>query len=384
MSLDLSESSLTDLAALRLRLTVGLSELDVGGQLAHVRARHTNVDQRNWNFLPPFANSDNPFIYQQALNETFGSFHDSSNELNGAGFASFGSRLGCLRFTQGFRWEYFSNLSGKPPLSLRTALTLGVGADRQVEFFAGTFAENPVNNILEPYQVLIRADLERLRPIRHTLVSATYTHGPLRLSLYDKAMTAVPVVTPDFVHAPTKTRKIGREFIGMTSSGQARFRGGSVTFKLDRLIARSFQAEVAYAYCSAYRVDHGVGIDHSLEAPHRLCCRLDWQATQRLRLGAGLNIRSGYPYTPSQTSLDISTPDPYQPNYYRAAIGQENTSRFPLNSSLALNAEYCFGSAILFASIANVTNRANPIINSAGGYIYDAGILPNLGVRISF
>jgi hypothetical protein len=35
----------------------------------------------------------------------------------------------------------------------------------------------------------------------------------------------------------------------------------------------------------------------------------------------------------------------------------------------------------LYLNVANVTNRSNPIINTADGFVYDAGILPSLGLR---
>jgi hypothetical protein len=43
-----------------------------------------------------------------------------------------------------------------------------------------------------------------------------------------------------------------------------------------------------------------------------------------------------------------------------------------------------FGDSELFFSVANLTNHANPMINTAGGFIYDAGLLPSIGFRQRF
>ncbi|MCK4462232.1 MAG: hypothetical protein KAW46_10535 [candidate division Zixibacteria bacterium] len=43
-----------------------------------------------------------------------------------------------------------------------------------------------------------------------------------------------------------------------------------------------------------------------------------------------------------------------------------------------------FGGSELYCNIANVTNRGNPIMNTANGFVYDAGILPTVGYRLRF
>ena len=62
----------------------------------------------------------------------------------------------------------------------------------------------------------------------------------------------------------------------------------------------------------------------------------------------------------------------------------ENPARFPANATLNIHVNFDFGNSGLFFSVANVTSRSNPIINTSDGFIYDTSILPSVGFRWRF
>jgi outer membrane receptor protein involved in Fe transport len=101
-----------------------------------------------------------------------------------------------------------------------------------------------------------------------------------------------------------------------------------------------------------------------------------------LNLGAELQVRSGYPFSPIRSGWTVDESKLYRWEYYRATLEDENSLRFQTNAYLNLSGRYQMGRVELLLSVANVTNRANPVVYSATGPIYDAGILPMLGVRI--
>ena len=94
------------------------------------------------------------------------------------------------------------------------------------------------------------------------------------------------------------------------------------------------------------------------------------------------SYRSGYPYTPSMTQAS-STTEQYSEAYYSSTIGLTNSERFSPHASLDIYGHYQTGRMKIFWSISNLTNRSNPIISSRSGYIYDAGILPTIGLNFT-
>ncbi len=131
-------------------------------------------------------------------------------------------------------------------------------------------------------------------------------------------------------------------------------------------------------------LDNGVSIPHDLDAPHRFSVSATLRPTSRLTFGCGFDWRSGYPYTPITTTSSLTGEETYTPEYYRSALSLENSEKFPANGSLNFSGNYRMNSLELFFSVSNVTHRGNAIINAARGYVYDAGVLPNLGLRWSF
>ena len=83
---------------------------------------------------------------------------------------------------------------------------------------------------------------------------------------------------------------------------------------------------------------------------------------------------------PSSTPED----DRYSSEYFLSCKKQENSARFPTFVSVNLHFSIDFGGSELYCNEANVTNRGNPIMNTAEGFVYDAGILPTVGYRLRF
>lgn len=94
-----------------------------------------------------------------------------------------------------------------------------------------------------------------------------------------------------------------------------------------------------------------------------------------------MTLRSGYPYSPSRQVLYYSEQSNYTETYYQSMLQQENSLSFKPNGALNLYATFSLGAATLSLAVTNATNRYNPIISSPSGYVYDAGILPSVGLR---
>lgn len=379
--LNLSESRRTNLVNLEATYLHGNFKLEIGSQMEYISYRETDLNQHNWNFLPPFANSDNPYVYQQALNETYGAYYNRESILNNSEYVSVKREGRRFNIESGLRLEYFKNLAEQKHLLWRQAVTYKTGEQSNLKLFMGTFAESPVNNILEPYQILIEANISNLQPIKTRLFSTGWANSVFQASLFTKKITNLPTVTPDFEEVFNKDGSIDEDFITMQSNGEARFYGGSISFEKDRFLTERLKVLTSYAYTHAYRLDNGVTIPYELNAPHKFLTKIDYKFNQKFSMGSELQVRSGYPYTPARPMLVYTEKDTYNPEYYTTTIEQENSEQFPTNVSLNLYGTYCFDNVEIFFAVSNITNHANPIINAASGYIYDAGILPTIGVK---
>jgi len=385
VALDLAEDLHSHFTSAEAVLEIGHIHLTAGGEGTFVTYRSVDMTQTNWNFLPPFTNSDNPYVYQKALNDTYGSYHDDEGETNAAAYLSSEVLFGEVTIQSGIRADYFSTLSDRNELTFRQQVNYCIGERGAVELYFGTFAENPVNNILEPYQVLVHANLARLTPIKSQIARIDVTLGDWRVGVFDKRLNDLPLMAPDFDHVYDKSGGIDQQFIAVTSTGRALFYGGQVVFQREGFLSPALDLEVSYAYTKAYRMDHGLRLPHELIAPHQARMQTDYRASSRLRLGLELYVRSGYPYTPSDPgAIPTGESELYSQDYYQTVIAEENSSRFPTNAALNLSATYAWDTVELFAAVTNVSNRANPIINSGSRYIYDAGILPTIGLRWQF
>ncbi|MEW6050241.1 MAG: carboxypeptidase-like regulatory domain-containing protein [Candidatus Zixiibacteriota bacterium] len=371
-------------AAVETELQVGLATLRVGDQYEKTARRSTDLHQKNWNMLPPFANSDNPYIYQNAVNSLYGTYQAETPGWTNAAYAGITLPVGRFTFEQGLRLEEFSSLSQSRQLVSRHSVRIQLDGERSAELFYGTFVESPLSNVLEAYQVMVRASMDQLTPVRTSLASLSYADRGFKASLFTKTITDMPVVSPDFNRVWTENYTLDPAFLQMRSEGSASFRGISTSFTHNHLWRDRLNLYVSYAYSHAVKTDHGVTVPYDLNAPHRIQCQLDYRPSRRLTFGTELVVRSGYPYTTTRTMQLGMEQFYYNETYYRSALQAENSQRFAANALVNFHASFDFGSTELFTSVANATNRANPIIHSTSGFIYDAGILPSLGLRYRF
>jgi len=360
----------------------GDATVTFGGQIEYTSHDEVALDQTGWNFLPADAVSDNTYLYQRELNILYGEYKANISELNGATYTSITNRFRNFEIESGLRAQYFENLSIHNTISYRERFSLKT--DKGVfEFYFGTFAENPVNNILEPYQILIRDNLENLKPIETRLVSASFNHSGFKFGMFAKLIDNLPVITNDFSKI-NSDGEVYDGFISMVSNGKGDFYGGSVSLELPHLFSDRLHLYTFYSYTHSRKIDHGVSIPYDMDTPHRFFIQANYRLNRRITIGCDWSIRSGYPYTPSRPYFSSVDENCYTENYYSDALSRENSERFPVNSSFNMYFDCSFGNADIFLSVTNITNRANPIINTTDGFIYDAGILPSVGVKWRF
>ncbi|MCK4372298.1 MAG: hypothetical protein KAW61_04090, partial [candidate division Zixibacteria bacterium] len=388
-SINLNEQTKTWLTSLKAEIDLGRSRISMGGRIEWVPRRELTMTQTNWNLLPADAASDNPFIYQPELNQTFGNYRESARETNSASFVSYAFGLGRLALKSGLRYERFGNLAQVSALLYRQEVQLSTGANSDLRLTFGSYAQNPVGKSSEPYQLLVRADLDRLKPIITRMASLSYHHRGLKVSLFGKKISDLPVVTPDFSRVtttdePTATTTVENGFITMRSTGHADFAGGDITLDLTEFLSPRIGLYSFYGYTRATRTEHGLSVPYELNAPHRFFMQLDYRPGSKVTLGADLAVRSGYAYTPTPALSSSPEDDRYSSEYFLSCRKLENTARFPTFVSVNLHFSIDFGGSELYCNVANVTNRGNPIMNTADGFVYDAGILPTVGYRLRF
>jgi len=381
---DLHEYRKSAYGSLGLVVDMDRAEVQFGVQSRGNLRGEFDLEQQNWNFLPPFSNTDNPFIYQQAINETYSSEARDLRGWNHAAYLSITQTRNQLTLEAGARLDTYANLVVAGEYTYRLRAAWRTGERSALELFHGTFSESPVDNILEPYQVLIRTNLWQLRPVKTELWSAGFATGSIRFSVFNKLISNLPIPSFDFTQPLSESGEVSSDFIEMTSTGSARFWGGSVAFDQPRFLLDRLSLYASYAYTRAHRVDHGVETRYELDAPHRGRVQAEYGVTSGLSLSAELQVRSGYPYSPLRTGFVRDESQNYSESYHQQVLSRENSRRFPTHAYLNLGAAYDFGSTEVFLSLSNVTNRANPIINASTGLIYDAGITPMLGMKVSF
>ncbi|MDZ4724247.1 MAG: carboxypeptidase regulatory-like domain-containing protein [candidate division Zixibacteria bacterium] len=355
----------------------------VGNQFEYVSKRTMSLSQQNWNFLPPFANSDNPYIYQHALNHLYNTSDFVDTEFNNALYVSVKRYLGesfNAHIETGIRLEHFSALREKNAPVFRASVHLPVGENKSVEASFGTFAENPAGNILEPYQPIVRAFLSELSPSYSQQASIGFASSSLKIGFFHKAFSDLPVISPDFENGFNTDGSPNSSFLKMQSVGKATFYGGSVAYERDKFLSPKVSLYGSYAYSHAEKSDLYATISHEQNAPHRFMTELNYKLSRKFTVGSELQIRSGYSYTPVRYAYSDELAN-YNPDYFSALSQYENSSRFATHAFLNLSGEYEFGGGTLFMSVSNITNRANSMISSASGVVYDAGIVPMIGVK---
>jgi len=384
LSADLSEESRA--LVVNSDATWYLKTYDLSGGIQFERdfERDYHLAQSNWNFLPPFASTDNPFVYQQALIGTYDDFDGQARSGSFSLYSSVVRRVGPWEIEGGLRYDRFAPLTHNQRLNYRVEVERTLGDRTTLTAFHGTFAESPLDNILEAYQVLVRAYLDQLEPVTTSLWSVGLVHGPLSVGVFHKEIGHLPVTAPEFEDAFDRAGNISNDFITVRSTGRARFHGFTVSLKYDNLVNDRLSFETSYAYTDGHKFADGVKMPYDLTAPHRLMGRAGYTISPRLRMAVEGQVRSGYPFTPLRVYPVANDSRYYSETYYRSMLSEENSLRFAANAYLNLSATYSRGNTDVFLTLSNLTNRANPIINTAGGIVYDTGILPMLGINHRF
>jgi hypothetical protein len=378
---DLSSQSMTQAADFEMNILLGGTRITLGDNLNYVKGRQIRLHQTNWNFLPPDANSDSPFIYQRELNRYYGSYNSTSDQLNDAGYLSVKQTFGSLEIESGLRGEYFRDLGEKRVLLWRNSLLFRSPGFGIWGLSSGTYANSPINRILEPYQVLVQANLSKLRPVETNLSAINWSAGPFKFSAFKKDINYLPRLTPDFSQV-SEDGTVGKNFLVMRPDGQINSYGGDVTFELNSF--HGFDLFAFYGYSHAVKITQDVTVPYELNAPNKLFTELGYKVNHHLRIGGKFSLHTGFPYTRLSVPNSVENSNLYTESYYQGIIGSENSTRFPLNISSDLNADLNFGRFQIYANLSNIFNYQNPIINTADGFVYDAGILPSLGLSYKF
>jgi hypothetical protein len=360
----------------------GKSLFTFGGKLNYTLLKQIELSQYNWNFLPPDAPSDNPFIYQDQLNLLYGRYSSSRDEFTGSLYSSFKYPFGIFELETGLRIEHFGNLHKKNAFLYRNTLRIDIPGPGNLELFYGAFAESPLTRILEPCQILINSYQEQLTPVYTELFSLGYKFEPITINLFTKSIKNVPFIDPDFDQISVDGEAVG-EFLKMKSGSHIHICGGDIGFDSRKFFSNRFAVKSFYSYARATKSKQDIDIPYDLDVPHKFNILVDCRVSGSIALGAELSLRSGYPYTPTYTDSLYQDENKYSRSYYRQILEMENSKRFPTNINLNIYTEFAIKRLEIYLSILNLTNHGNPIINTRDGFIYDTGILPGIGIRYS-
>jgi len=383
-NVDLTADRTVFLAGVEANFTLKDAQLTIGNNLQAINKREIELKHTNWNFLPPDTKSDRPYVYQNELNRFYGNLHHNNDEINNAGYISYRQNIGDLVLESGFRMEYFGNLYDRIHPVYRHSVQFRISPETDLNFYYGTFVENPINRILEPYQVLIHSQVDRLKPIATELATASLNYNDFKFSIFRKKIEQLPALVPDFNRLKDGLPQDER-FLAVESIGEAYFLGGDITFEKEKFLSPKFDLYAFYGYTHAEQVKDGATIPYDINARHKFFMQLSYRMNSTVKFGFDLAARSGYPYSPSRIlSNPDNLSDKYTEKYYRRELHQENSLEFPMSASLNFHIGLNFGSTECYLSISNFTNRENAIINTADGFIYDAGILPTMGIKYSF
>ncbi|MCD6162985.1 MAG: TonB-dependent receptor [candidate division Zixibacteria bacterium] len=381
--IDLAAKNQTLLTRFKAELFTDKLNVVVGNESDYTFNRKIDLTQNNWNFQPPDASSDIPYIYQPELNQLYGEYSSSDSELNTAGYFSLKHDFSPFEIEVGLRVEYFSNLMENTATLYRNRAVYKNKRWGDIEFFYGAFAENPIKNILEPYQVMVHAGISKLKPLKTRLAKISYIKGPFKFGLFKKRITNIPYPTPDFSHV-NDDNSIGDGFIEMMPNEQLVIYGGDIDFHIKGFLLSKLDFTGYYGYSHAMKAIDANEVPYELNAPHRIFMQLNYKLLKSITIGSELSLRSGYPYTPTYPASTFEDNNRCTPEYYSEMVSLENSERFPQSAVLNLHADFNINRFNIFLSILNLTNHGNALINTNDGYVYDTGILPSLGIRYGF
>ncbi len=356
------------------------SQVDIssGIEMRYTPMRKTNLRQINWNYTSPDATSNNPYVYQHELNQLYSIVSLENKDLFTAGYTQFAFENNKIKLNSGVRLEYFSNLKENKQVLLRNRITYKFNRNNKLSLFAGTFTESPVRNILENYQVLVRAYQTDLTPQKTKLYSIAYQRNNIKVSLFSKQIRNIANPTVDYDKVISK-KQVTDGFITMQSTGKLDFIGGDISYEKKKFIISQVALYTFYSYTKAKKESNGYQSDYELNAPHKFMAELTYKHSKKISIGSEFNYHSGFAYTPYLEQYNYTKEERYKESYYAYIQSFENSERFPSYYSPNLFVNFDFGDKDLNFSLSNLTNRGNPVIHTSEGYIYDPGIMPSIG-----
>ncbi|RVU41801.1 TonB-dependent receptor [Rheinheimera riviphila] len=162
--------------------------------------------------------------------------------------------------------------------------------------------------------------------------------------------------------------------------------------------AGDFDGWASLSWSKADRTDERrqITTEYYLDTPLIANLVLNYQLSERWKLGGRLTVRSGAKYS----AIVGSKPNPYNPGYRVAVYGEHNAETLPLYHRLDLQADYdstLFGLPATYSyAILNVLNRRNISgyylmagkEDQAQSYQIQAdeniGIFPSIGIKVKF
>jgi len=366
-----------------IRYVVGHTKIVLGSKLAFSDREHLSLEHNEWNFMPPDANSDHPHLYQEELNRSYNDLSLYRDDRQGAGYLSVGHGGRRWNAEAGLRIDHFEGLARQNQTSWRFSLIVMPLQNQALRLNMGSYFEHPLSRIIEPYQAAFRKHVSALIPVRTLRAGLRYEVGAFTAGVYRKKIMRLPVLWPQFDLAD-KPSPENESFLTAVSEGEIDFAGGDISFDLGDTILPGFDLFGYYAYARADKTTGPVVVPYELNARHTVYLRTRITPGKNIDIGSSFTARSGYAYTgPSNYPIPESG-DIYTPEYYENYLSRENSSRFPASLQWNIQAGYSFESARIYAGVSNVTDHENAIINTSGGYIYDVGIMPVLGLDYTF
>ena len=357
--------------------------IKIGGNLKYDNDKYLRMSQTNWNFLPPDAASDIPYIYQSELNRYYGSYENRDSQISGAAFLNIAQDYAGYRLQSGVRGEQFDYLAKKLIPVYRLSLMRKPRSYGTSIISYGTFAETPVGRVLNPYQVLIDDNLSNLLPIETTQFTLKHEIGSLSLVIFRQTSSNLPRIAPDFTKVSNHSDP-DSGFISIKSDGKLKSYGLDIGLNLNKVFSQRLKIKTYYAYGKTVKTTYGVTVPYEFSSPHRLYGSLEYNLSKSLIIGGDFSSHTGYRFSTIPTAVNPHDLNIYTEDFYRMALREENSHRFNLNLIANIYAEMNCGHCRVFGVVSNITNRKNSIIKTADGFVYDARLLPSIGLKYQF
>ncbi len=386
LALDLQDNTTTVRSDADIAFAIGENQITSGVTVSHWSTSNLSLSQNNWNFLPPYSTSDNPYYYQGLVNAQYGELSVTRAGTDMAFFTQFERSAGPWRLRAGLRAQGYDYLSSRADVLMRLALARRLSDNLTTQFSLGTYAEAPLSSLLDPYQVLVRNNLSALSSVstkiaKVSLSAVTNSKSRYDFSLFAKTIDNLPTLTPTF-----SDESLAPVSVAMQSNGSQMFLGFTAAYARQGALASIFgerlDIKTGYAFTKVSAQTNNIATNYSEDSPHRYEMDASYHASSAVRISGLFTIRTGNrytaPFTKSNLSSDLGSA------YYASNVASENSTRFPAHINMNLSISYQTGSWVTMANVGNAFNRANPIVSAYDGFVYDAGVLPSLGVTYKF